>query len=165
VQERRVEPALTSAAVDRRPLAARYAVLAAVAAAAVALDQVTKTWAEHALRDRTIHLFWTFQLNLSFNTGAAFGVGRGFTPYLVVGAVVVFIVLIAFSRSVPTLARAIAMGLVLGGACGNLVDRLFRGNGGAVIDFIDPQWWPVFNVADAAISCGAVLLIVSATRA
>jgi signal peptidase II len=132
-----------------------------IGAAVVALDQLTKTWAENALRDRTIHLFWTLQLNLSFNSGVAFGVGRGVTPFLVVGAVMVFIGLLAYSRSVPSLARAVAMGLVLGGACGNLSDRLFRGNGGGVIDFIDPQWWPVFNVADAAISCGAVLLIIS----
>ena len=153
---------LTGTAAQGR-LAARYAVLGGIAVAIVALDQLTKTWAEHSLRDRNIHLFWTFQLTLSFNSGVAFGVGRGVTPFLVVGAIVVFVALVAYSRSVPSLLRAIAMGLVLGGASGNLCDRLFRGNGGAVIDFIDPQWWPVFNVADAAISCGAILLIFSAT--
>ena len=165
MQERRVESPLTGASEgEGRPkLAARYAVIVAVAAAVIALDQLTKTWAENALQDRTIHLFWTLQLSLSFNSGVAFGVGRGVTPYLVVGAVIVFIALIAYSRSVPSMARAIALGLVLGGASGNLCDRLFRGNGGAVIDFIDPQWWPVFNVADAAISCGAILLIISTT--
>jgi signal peptidase II len=161
MQERRTEPALNRTG----QRASRYAVLAGVAVAVVALDQLTKTWAEHALRDHTIHLFWTLQLNLSFNSGVAFGLGGRASPFLVVGAVVVFVVLLGFSRSMPTTLRAVAMGLVLGGAAGNLCDRLFRGNGGAVIDFIDPQWWPVFNVADAAISCGAVLLIVSATRA
>jgi signal peptidase II len=53
---------------------------------------------------------------------------------------------------------------VCGGAAGNVVDRLFRGDGwlhGAVVDFIDLQWWPVFNIADAAITVGAVLLLVS----
>jgi len=146
----------------RRAMAGRYAVVAGVAGVVVLLDQLTKTWAVHALRDRTIHLFWTLQLNLSFNSGVAFGLGRGVTPFLVVGAVVVFVVLLAYTRSVPSMLRAVAMGLVLGGASGNLCDRLFRGNGGAVIDFVDPQWWPVFNVADAAISCGAILLIFSA---
>jgi signal peptidase II len=59
---------------------------------------------------------------------------------------------------------AIALGLVLGGALGNLADRLIRGHGGAVIDFIDFQWWPVFNVADMAITIGAVLLVIAGFR-
>ena len=60
--------------------------------------------------------------------------------------------------------RAVAMGLVLGGALGNLTDRVFRSNGGAVVDFIDPQWWPIFNVADAAVVCGAILLAITGWR-
>ena len=52
----------------------------------------------------------------------------------------------------------------VGGAVGNLTDRLFRHNGGAVIDFIDLRWWPVFNVADAAITCGAILLVLTGLR-
>src|SRR4051794_4085298 len=78
----------------------RYALLVCVAAAVVALDQLTKTWAQHALRDRTIHLFWTLQLNLSFNSGVAFGLGGRASPFLVVVAVVVVVLLLAFSRSV-----------------------------------------------------------------
>jgi signal peptidase II len=64
-------------------------------------------------------------------------------------------------------AVAFALGLVLGGAFGNLSDRLFRDPGllrGAVVDFIDLQWWPVFNVADMAVSCGCVLLVITAGR-
>ncbi|HEX6476196.1 MAG TPA: signal peptidase II, partial [Acidimicrobiales bacterium] len=59
---------------------------------------------------------------------------------------------------------AIAVGLILGGAVGNLVDRLVRSNGGSVIDFIDLRYWPTFNVADACIVCGAVLLVVVGYR-
>ncbi|HEX7167995.1 MAG TPA: signal peptidase II, partial [Acidimicrobiales bacterium] len=59
---------------------------------------------------------------------------------------------------------AAGLGLVLGGAVGNLADRLFRDHGGAVVDFVDLQWWPVFNVADIAISVGAVLLVVVGWR-
>ena len=56
------------------------------------------------------------------------------------------------------------MGLLLGGAAGNLTDRLVRHHHGAVIDFIDLKWWPVFNVADASIVCGAILLLVGARQ-
>jgi signal peptidase II len=61
-------------------------------------------------------------------------------------------------------AQAIALGLIMGGAAGNLIDRLLRDEGllrGAVVDFIDLQWFPVFNVADAAINIGAVLLVLA----
>ena len=58
---------------------------------------------------------------------------------------------------------AVALGLVLGGAAGNLLDRLFREGsgflGGGVVDFIDLQWWPIFNVADAAVTIGGLLLV------
>ncbi|MEY2569819.1 MAG: signal peptidase, partial [Acidimicrobiaceae bacterium] len=63
---------------------------------------------------------------------------------------------------------AVAVGLVLGGALGNLVDRVLRDGsgflGGAVVDFIDAQWWPVFNVADIAVSVGGVLLVLVSSR-
>ena len=62
----------------------------------------------------------------------------------------------------------LSLGLVLGGALGNLVDRAFREGsgflGGAVVDFIDLQWWPVFNVADTAVSVGGVLLVFMASK-
>ena len=139
----------------------RLAMVGVVAAAVVAVDQVTKTWAVDHLADQTIHLIWTLRLNLAFNSGAAFGLGRGFGPYVVAAAVAVLVAFLGLVRT--TLARnlllTVALGLVLGGALGNLTDRLVRHNQGAVIDFIDLQWWPVFNVADSAVSVGAVLLV------
>jgi signal peptidase II len=78
-------------------------------------------------------------------------------------------VMLWMGRTVDTKAGAVALGLVLGGALGNIVDRLLRTGdgflGGAVVDFIDAQWWPVFNVADIAISCGGVLLLLVSVRA
>ena len=143
----------------------RYpAIIAAVALLVVAVDQATKTWALHALSDRTIHLVWTLQLNLTFNSGVAFGLGTGVTPLLVVGAVVMLVLIMGFGGFHTNPTRAIAVGLLLGGACGNLVDRLVRSNGGAVIDFIDARWWPVFNVADMALSCGVILLELTTWR-
>lgn len=152
---------------ERGPLTAlsprrRLAVAGATAAAVVVLDQLSKSWALRALDDGPRHLLWTLRLNLSFNSGVAFGLGRGMAPLLVVVAVVLVVLLSRIGRTMATTAgAAAALGLLLGGAAGNLVDRLFRDHGGAVVDFIDLQWWPVFNVADAAITCGAVLLVVA----
>ena len=143
----------------------RLALGGATAVAVMVLDQVTKTWALGALDDGPRHVAWTLRLNLSFNSGAAFGLGQGLAPLLVVVGVVMMILLLGMGRSAGSTAPAVvALGLVLGGAAGNLVDRLVRDHGGAVVDFIDLQWWPVFNVADAAITCGAILLVLTGTR-
>ena len=142
----------------------RYAALAGVALAVVAVDQLTKTWAERALADGPIHVVWTISLNLTYNSGAAFSSARGYTPIITALAVGVLIALVGLSRSATTKPGLVALGLVIGGASGNLVDRLVRGNGGAVIDFIDFRWWPVWNVADAAVVIGAALLILTRKR-
>ena len=135
-----------------------------VAAVVVALDQLTKTMALDALADGPVHLFWTLRLKLSFNSGAAFGLGQGLAPLLVAAAVVILGGLALMSRRVTTAPAAVALGAVVGGAVGNLADRLLRDHGGAVVDFIDFQWWPVFNLADAAITCGAVFLVIRSSR-
>lgn len=140
----------------------RLPLVAGTAAAVVALDQLSKEWALRALVDGPVHLFWTLRLNLSINAGVAFGLGRGLGPVIVVLAVLVLVVIVvAARRAVLTTWTAVAAGLVVGGAVGNLADRLLRDQGG-VVDFIDFQWWPIFNLADAAISVGAVLLVLRA---
>jgi signal peptidase II len=139
----------------------RRALILGAATAVVVVDQVTKTWALHHTVD-PIHIIGTLRLALTFNPGAAFGLGRGITPVLVLGAIVLVVVLLGLGRTASRTASvpaAVAMGVLLGGACGNLVDRLVRHNNGAVIDFIDVRWWPVFNVADASITVGAILLV------
>jgi signal peptidase II len=156
VQERGAVSPLALTGVRAR----RVLLMTAVAAAAVALDQFTKSLAVRELADGPVDLVWTLRLSLSFNHGAAFGMGRGSTPIVLALGVVMLVVLVGFGRHVvERSAGAVAMGLLLGGALGNIVDRLVRDNGGAVIDFIDFQWWPIFNVADIAITCGAVLLV------
>ena len=134
--------------------------LVAVAAGVLLADQLTKLWALRVLDERTIHLFWTIRLRLIFNQGTAFGLGPSLAPLITVAAVLVSLLLIAATWSATSRGVAALAGLVLGGALGNLGDRAFRGGGffgGSVVDFVDPQWWPVFNVADAAISVGVVI--------
>jgi len=142
----------------------RYGLMAAVAAVVIAVDQATKSWAVANLRDREVHLFWTFELDLALNPGLAFSQGTGLTGLITVVGVVLVAGLVWWSRGVTGPLMATGTALLLGGACGNLSDRLFRDHGGAVVDFIDPQWWPVFNVADIAVFCGAGLLILSSLR-
>jgi signal peptidase II len=138
------------------------AVVGGTAAAVVLVDQLTKAWALRALADGPVHVLWTLRLNLSINSGIAFGLGRGLGPVLVVAGLAVTVALVALARSARlSVVAAVAMGLVLGGAVGNLADRLVRDQGG-VVDFVDLQWWPIFNVADACISVGAVLLVLRA---
>jgi signal peptidase II len=104
------------------------------------------------------------RLTLIRNSGAAFSMATGMTWLLTLIAVAVVIGVIRIGRTLRSLSWAIGLGLVLGGALGNLVDRLFRAPGplqGHVIDFIAvTKWWPVFNVADSSIVCGAILLVV-----
>jgi len=137
------------------------ALLGAVAAAVLALDQATKTWAVHALADGPIHVWWRLRFVLALNSGAAFSLATGITPFVIAGVVVMLAVLLFLSRSVSTRPAAVALGLVLGGALGNLPDRLVRHNHRSVIDFVDFRPWPTFNVADAAVVCGAILLVLT----
>lgn len=134
----------------------------------VVIDVLTKAWAVEALVGEPIDLVWTFRLSLVENTGVAFGAGRGLGPVLAVVAVAVCVVLWRIRHRFTVVPGPLALGMVLGGAVGNLLDRVLRGAGwgrGAVIDFIDVQFWPVFNVADIGISVGVPLLLLAAWRA
>jgi signal peptidase II len=133
----------------------------------VALDQITKHWAVSSLNDgRIIDVLGSLRFNLSFNRGMAFSQGTGLGPFIgVLGILVVLYLLIGMRKS--SVSGAVFVGLVAGGAAGNIVDRLFRGEAwlrGAVVDFIDLQWWPVFNIADAAICIGGALLVFASFR-
>ena len=140
----------------------------AIALVVVVLDQVSKTWALNALDDgRVIDVVWTLRFALGFNSGMAFSKAEGWGPVIGVVATVVLVYLLSTLRRAGSAVSATGLALVIGGASGNLVDRLFRGDAwmrGSVVDFIDLQWWPVFNVADSAITVGAVLLVLGALR-
>ncbi len=130
-----------------------------VAAAIVVADQLSKSWAEGALRQGPVHVLGPLDLSLGYNTGSAFSLFTGSAPLLVVLGSITAVVLgwLAWRTRRPGV--AVALGLVLGGASSNVADRLTRGHHGAVVDFISLRYWPTFNVADAAIVVGAVLLV------
>lgn len=140
-----------------------------LATAIVVLDQVTKHWAVNALSDgHTVDVVWTLRFALGFNSGMAFSKATGLGPLIGVIATVAVVWLLSSLRKAGSQLSAVGMALVAGGAAGNVVDRLFRGPGwfrGSVVDFIDLQWWPVFNVADSAITVGGCLLVLGAVLA
>ena len=139
--------------------------------AVVVADQLTKQWVLNVLSDgKVVKLFWTLQFNLVFNSGMAFSQGQGVGRIIGVLAIFVVIGLLMSLRDAKIFATTIGTGLLVGGATGNILDRLFRDGGwmgGSVVDFIDLQWFPVFNVADSAVTVGAGFLILGAfmTRA
>jgi signal peptidase II len=141
----------------------------AVVVAVYALDQVSKWWAEHTLADgEPRELIGTLvQLHLTHNPGAAFSTGTGYTAVLTVVALVVIAVCVSMASRLRSPAWAVALALVLGGALGNVTDRLFRPPApfqGHVVDFIEFPHWPFFNVADSAISIAAVLFVLLSAK-
>lgn len=149
---------MSSDGTDRRWL--RYL---SVAATVVVLDQWSKDWALDRLSGgRTIDLVWTLRFALGRNSGMAFSRGQGLGEVIGAVAIIACGVLTVLVRRSPPGLHATALALILGGAAGNVVDRLFRDEAwlrGHVVDFIDLQWFPSFNVADAAITVGAVLVV------
>jgi signal peptidase II len=137
---------------------------APVALVVIVLDQLTKHWAVNELVDRDIDVFWTLRLNLSYNSGMAFSRGQSFGPVIGVVALVVIVVLLLSLKRQPGRLTDIAVGMIIGGAAGNVIDRLFRQDGwfrGSVVDFIDFQWFPIFNVADMGVTVGGALLVLA----
>jgi signal peptidase II len=136
-----------------------------LALSVVFFDQLTKHWAVTGLGpDRVIDVVWTLRWNLAFNSGMAFSRGQGLGPLIAVVATVVIVWLLVTLRTESSRLSTFGMGLLIGGAAGNLVDRAFRGEAwlrGAVVDFIDFQWFPIFNIADMCINVGAGVLILN----
>jgi signal peptidase II len=147
----------------------RLPLLLAVAGLVLAGDLVTKWLAVRELGDREpVDLFGgLLTLRLVRNAGAAFGVAQGLTIAFTVVAAAVVVVILRLSRRLASLPWAVALGLVLGGAVGNLVDRVFRAPGpgrGHVVDFLELPHWPVFNLADSAIVSAGVLMVLLSLR-
>ena len=150
----------------------RVGLLAVVALSVVALDLITKIIAVALLTpgESPRILGGLVYFSLIRNPGAAFSMATGMTWLLALVAIGVVVVIIRMAPRLRSTAWAISLGLVLGGACGNLIDRIFRSPGflqGHVVDFVsvfgpNAQYFPVFNVADSAITIGGISLVVTA---
>ncbi|WP_245623007.1 signal peptidase II [Spirillospora albida] len=140
-----------------------------MAVAALAADVLTKLIVVATLQDREpIRLLGgLLTLRETRNSGAAFSIGTGYTVVFTLIACAVVVAIVRFARNLRSLPWAIALGLLLGGACGNLADRLLRSPAplkGHVVDWIELPHYPVFNLADSAIVCGGILAVVLAAR-
>jgi signal peptidase II len=139
-----------------------------IAAAVIAADRLTKWWAESTLPGSPIVIIDGFlQFRFVTNPGAAFDFFGDAGSLIAFIALVVIVGIVVMARKIEGWPEGAALGLVLGGAAGNLIDRLVRGPGlfdGEVIDFVDFSFFPAFNVADSAITIGAMLAVVLAVR-
>lgn len=134
-----------------------------VGGAVVLFDQLTKWWVVSTLPGDPIVLIDDFlQLRYFTNKGAAFSMLEGWGSIIALFAIGAALFVFLVAREVEHRGEAIALGMVLGGAVGNLLDRVFRGDGlldGGVVDFVDFSFFPAFNVADSAITIGALLAL------
>jgi len=138
--------------------------LTVVLLATLLLDQLSKWLAlEHLENGKVVELFWTLQMRLVRNAGVSFGKGAELGQLVSVVVFVVIMVLIKVAVNSKDRRTSVLYGLIIGGALGNLTDRIFRKSDGflkgEVVDFIDFQWWPVFNIADSAVVIGCLLLV------
>jgi len=153
-------PAGEPAAQRRRRL---LRVLVATAVTVVVVDQLSKAWAVEALtgRGRVDLVGDLFGLRLTRNPGAAFSLATGATWIFTILATVVVVIIARIARDLGSLWWAVTLGLLMGGATGNLIDRLTREPGfarGHVVDFFELPHYPIFNVADSCIVTAAILI-------
>ncbi|MFE2932288.1 signal peptidase II [Streptomyces sp. NPDC059278] len=147
----------------------RFGLVAVMAALPLALDLATKqiALANFSPTDRASTLGGFLKFTLVSNSGAAFSVGENATWLFSMAKLIVIIGMLWVARRVRASLWGVIFGLLIGGAAGNLVDRVFRPPSplqGAVIDWIQLPYWPVFNIADMAVVCGGVLAVVAVFR-
>jgi signal peptidase II len=144
------------------------------AALVLLADQLTKWWAVEELAPsatspgRIIDVVWKLRFNYAENTGMAFSQGASSGRWIGLIVVVIVAALVVFAARSHSRTQVVLLGVIIGGALGNLVDRAARAEdgwlSGAVVDFIDFQFWPVFNIADAAVVVGGLLLVLVSLR-
>jgi signal peptidase II len=159
------EPVTADEDTQPRPPRRRLRLLLSVAGVVLALDVVTKVLAVRLLTPgQPVSIVGdTVTWTLVRNSGAAFSMATGYTWVLTLVATGVVFGIVWMGRRLVSPLWALGLGMILGGALGNLVDRFFRSPGplrGHVVDFFSIGWWPVFNVADPAVVGGAILLVV-----
>jgi signal peptidase II len=155
-------------------VAHRWWWLVGVAAVVLLADQLTKWWAVEELAPtdtspgRVIDVVWKLRFLYAENTGMAFSQGASSGRWIGLVVVAIVVALVVFASRSTSRTQVILLGVILGGALGNLVDRVARAEdgwlSGAVVDFIDFQFWPVFNIADAAVVVGGLVLVLYSMR-
>ena len=133
------------------------------------LDQLTKALAlAHLTPGEPVNVIGSLlKFNLIRNSGAAFSLGAGYTPYISAVQITVAIGVVYLSRRLGSAGWAVAFGLLFGGAVGNIIDRIFREPSpfhGHVVDFLQTPHWAIFNVADMAVTSAAILLVIQTLR-
>jgi signal peptidase II len=154
-----------AAAHDKQPRRNRreLTIFGALALLIIGLDQLTKYWAQQYLLPLGGFLKFTY----TENTGAAFSIGTGITWLFTLIAVGVVVVIFRYARRLGSLWWALALGGLLGGSLGNLIDRMFRSPGpfeGSVVDFIQLPYWAIFNIADMAVVISGIGLAILLVR-
>lgn len=130
------------------------------AAGVLLVDQASKQWAVEVLANDPIDVIeGLLSLHPIYNSGGAFGVLQGLPGLFTIGTLAIVAGILIGVRKLRDPRWAVPLGIVLGGGLGNAFDRLFRDEGGGVVDFIDLHFWPVFNMADIAIVTGALVLL------
>lgn len=153
-----------------RPLRAsrRRLLVAGVAVGCVLVDLLSKAWAVSALGDRSVDVLGDLlRFELTRNPGAAFGTFQGGGVVLGLVAIAAVVWVLYYAGRVDSVTMLVGLGLIAGGASGNLVDRLFRAPGllsGHVVDFIKFPHWPNFNVADMLVFGGVALFLLAMMR-
>ena len=136
----------------------------AVALGVIVADQFTKSLAEAHVGETPHHVIGPFGLELTYNTGSSFSLFQGSSgplALLSIGLIVVLGVVGVRAKEAPL---RFGIGLMMGGAAGNLLDRAFRNHHGGVVDFITLSHWPTFNLADSAITVGTAVVIITLLR-
>jgi signal peptidase II len=146
-----------------------YGRLLGAAALVVLADQVTKTLALNALADGPARVIPGFlSLRITYNSGGAFGLLQGAPGLFLVAGLAIGGAILVWVRRLAEGGWLLPFGIVLGGGLGNVIDRIFRSPGGEVVDFIDIHvgsfQWPLFNVADASIVIGVLLILLLNAR-
>lgn len=136
----------------------RLSLLLSIAALWLAADQLTKHWALTALDDDPRHVIWFLWLRLARNSGSAFGIASSYGVWIGLVGLAILASFFLVVRQLQGRASVVFVALIMGGAVGNLADRIFRADdgfmSGKVVDFIDLTWWPIFNLADTGIVVG-----------
>jgi signal peptidase II len=148
---------------ERGPVASLIrprAVAFAIAVIVVVADWVTTRLALDHLHQAQ-HVWGPFGLDLTFNSGFAFSLFSGRAVFISVLLCLGLVVLAAIVWRVRTFPLAVGAGLILGGAAGNLAERIFGGHGGQVPDFVTLNFWPTFNLADACVTIGVLVVVVT----